>query len=112
MNAQIRQVYGLFIVLFALLVGFTSYWSVFDSEGLADNPDNRLALIEAQTIPRGRIFASDGQTRARGEPRRAARPDAHLRAPVPASAAASPIRSATRSSRTARPRWSSRETTS
>jgi penicillin-binding protein A len=61
-NAQIRQVYGLFIVLFALLVGFTSYWAVFDSEGLADNPDNRLALIEEQTIPRGRIFASDGRT--------------------------------------------------
>ena len=62
MNAQIRNVYGLFIVLFGLLVGFTSYWSVFDSEGLADNPDNRLALIEAQTIPRGRIYASDGRT--------------------------------------------------
>ena len=41
-NAQIRQVYGLFIVLFALLVGFTSYWAVFDAEGLEDNPDNRL----------------------------------------------------------------------
>lgn len=62
MNAQIRQVYGLFILLFALLIGFTSYWAVFDSEGLADNPDNRLALIEEQTIPRGRIYASDGQT--------------------------------------------------
>ena len=63
MNPQIRQVYGLFIVLFALLVGFTSYWAVLDANGLEDNPDNRRALIEEQTIPRGVIYASDGQTR-------------------------------------------------
>jgi peptidoglycan glycosyltransferase len=62
-NPQIRQVYGLFIVLFALLVGFTSYWAVLDANGLEDNPDNRRALIEEQTIPRGVIYASDGQTR-------------------------------------------------
>ena len=60
---QIRQVYGLFVVLFALLVGFTSYWAVLDAKGLEDNPDNRRALIEEQTIPRGLIFASDGKTR-------------------------------------------------
>ena len=63
MNAQIRQVYGLFIVLFALLVGFTSYWAVLDAKGLEDNPDNRRALIEEQTIPRGLIFARDGRTK-------------------------------------------------
>jgi penicillin-binding protein A len=62
-NAQIRQVYGLFIVLFALLIGFTSYWSVLDAKGLEDNPNNRRALIEEQTIPRGLIFANDGKTR-------------------------------------------------
>jgi peptidoglycan glycosyltransferase len=61
-NAQIRQVYGLFVVLFALLVGFTSYWAVLDAEGLEDNPDNRRALIEEQTIPRGVIYARDGRT--------------------------------------------------
>jgi peptidoglycan glycosyltransferase len=71
-NAQIRQVYGVFILLFALLVGFTSYWAVLDAEGLEDNPDNRRALIEEQTIPRGLIFARDGRTRIaenRGEQR-------------------------------------------
>ena len=62
MNAQIRQVYGLFIVLFALLVGFTSYWAVLDAKGLEDNPANRRGLIEEQSIPRGLIFASDGKT--------------------------------------------------
>jgi penicillin-binding protein A len=62
-NPQIRQVYALFIVLFALLVGFTSYWAVVDAKGLQDNPDNRRALIKEQTIPRGLIFARDGRTR-------------------------------------------------
>jgi penicillin-binding protein A len=62
-NPQIRQVYGLLILLFALLVGFTSYWSVLDAKGLQDNPDNRRALIKEQTIPRGLIFANDGHTR-------------------------------------------------
>ena len=63
MNAQIRQVYGVVIVLFALLIAFTSYWSVLDAKGLNDNPDNRRELIEEQTIPRGLIFARDGKTR-------------------------------------------------
>jgi penicillin-binding protein A len=63
MNVQIRQVYGLFVVLFALLVGFTSYWAVLDANGLENNPDNRRGLIKEQSIPRGLIFASDGKTR-------------------------------------------------
>jgi peptidoglycan glycosyltransferase len=76
MNAQIRQLYGLFALLFAILVGFTSYWAVVDAEGLEDNPDNRRALIEEQTVPRGLIYARDGRTllarnisRRRGETR-------------------------------------------
>jgi penicillin-binding protein A len=75
-NAQIRQLYGLFALLFAVLVGFTSYWAVVDAEGLEENRFNRRALIEEQTIPRGLIFASDGRTvlarnraRQRGETR-------------------------------------------
>jgi penicillin-binding protein A len=63
MNVPIRQVYGLFVVLFALLIGFTSYWAVLDAQGLEDNPNNRRALIEEQTNPRGLIFARDGRTR-------------------------------------------------
>jgi peptidoglycan glycosyltransferase len=62
MNRQIVQVFGLFVVLFAVLVGFTSYWSVLDAEGLADNPDNRRGLIAEQKVPRGLILARDGRT--------------------------------------------------
>jgi penicillin-binding protein A len=45
-----------------VLVGFTSYWAVVDAEGLEDNPDNRRALIEEQTVPRGLIYARDSST--------------------------------------------------
>jgi penicillin-binding protein A len=76
MNRQIAQLFGLFVVLFAVLVGFTSYWSVLDAEGLDDNPSNRRALIREQKIPRGLILAEDGRTvlarsvpRGRGEDR-------------------------------------------
>jgi penicillin-binding protein A len=61
-NAQIRQLYGLFAFLFAVLIGFTSYNAVVDADDLENNPGNRRALIEEQTIPRGLIYARDKQT--------------------------------------------------
>ena len=58
------------MVLFALLIAFTSYWSVFDAEGLEANSSNRRQLIEEQQIPRGLILARDGRTQlARSVPR-------------------------------------------
>jgi penicillin-binding protein A len=76
LNRQIAQLFGLFVLLFAVLVAFTSYWSVLDAEGLEDNPSNRRALIREQKIPRGLILAADGNTvlarsvpRGRGEDR-------------------------------------------
>ena len=38
-NRQIVQLFGLFVVLFALLVVFTSRWTVLDAESLEDNAD-------------------------------------------------------------------------
>jgi peptidoglycan glycosyltransferase len=61
-NRQIAQLFGLTVLLFALLVGFTSYWSVFDAKGLENNQANRRGLIEEQQVPRGLILARDGQT--------------------------------------------------
>jgi penicillin-binding protein A len=71
-NRQIVQLFGLFVLLFALLLAFTSRWTVFEASSLEDNPDNRRPLIEEQRIPRGLILASDGRTklaRSRGEGR-------------------------------------------
>jgi penicillin-binding protein A len=62
-NRQIAQLFGLTVVLFGLLIAFTSYWSVFDAEGLEANQSNRRNLIEEQRVPRGLILARDGRTR-------------------------------------------------
>jgi len=64
-NRQIAQLFALSMVLFAVLIGFTSQWSVFGAESLKDNDKNRRPLIEEQQIPRGLIKASDGQVLAR-----------------------------------------------
>ena len=71
MNRQIVQLFGLFVLLFGLLLAFTSRWTVFEASSLEDNPDNRRPLIEEQRIPRGLILASDGTViaRSRGEGR-------------------------------------------
>ena len=48
-----------------VLVGFTSYWSVFDAEALKDKQANKRPLLEQQQIERGRILAADGTVIAR-----------------------------------------------
>ena len=62
MNRQIVQLFGLFTLLFAILLAFTSRWTVFEASSLENNPDNRRPLIEEQKIPRGLIYAADGKT--------------------------------------------------
>jgi peptidoglycan glycosyltransferase len=65
MNAQVVKLFGLIALLFAVLIGFTSYWSVFEAEALQDKRVNRRPLLEQQQIKRGRILASDGTVIAR-----------------------------------------------
>ncbi len=65
MNKQIAQLFALSMVLFAVLIGFTSQWSVFGAEALKDNEKNRRPLIEEQQIPRGLVKAADGRVLAR-----------------------------------------------
>ncbi len=55
--------------MFAVLVAFTSYWTVLDAKGLEDNSANRRPLIEAQKVPRGLILARDGTVLARSRGR-------------------------------------------
>ncbi|MGI8460906.1 MAG: peptidoglycan D,D-transpeptidase FtsI family protein [Solirubrobacterales bacterium] len=68
MNAPIMRLYVLVLVLFATLVGFTSYWAVFQSDELQGRPDNRRSLIEAQGIKRGTITTVDGAVIAESIP--------------------------------------------
>ena len=60
MNRQIVKLFGFVVVLFAILVGFTSYWSVFDAKALKEENANKRPLLEQQQIRRGRILADDG----------------------------------------------------
>ena len=62
MNRQIAQLFALTVVLFGVLVVFTSRWTVFEAQSLEDNTANRRPLIEEQRNPRGLIYARDGRT--------------------------------------------------
>jgi peptidoglycan glycosyltransferase len=65
MNRQIIKLFGLIVVLFAVLIGFTSYWSVFDAKALREKTANKRPLFEQQQIQRGRILTADGTVIAR-----------------------------------------------
>jgi penicillin-binding protein A len=60
LNPSIVRLYVLVLALFAAVVGFTSYWTIFDADELRERSDNRRSLIEAQKVPRGTITTVDG----------------------------------------------------
>jgi peptidoglycan glycosyltransferase len=65
MNQPVLRLYFLVVVLFGLLVAFTSRWTVFDAEALRDNALNRRELLQEQKIHRGTIRSADGTLLAR-----------------------------------------------
>jgi len=69
-NRPIIRLYGFVAVLFALLVVFTSRWTVFEASSLRDNPLNARKLLEQQHIKRGEILAANGTVLARSLPSR------------------------------------------
>ena len=69
MNRQIVKLFAFIVVLFGILVGFTSYWSVFDAEALKEKNANKRPLFEQQQIPRGRILTADGTLIAKSVPK-------------------------------------------
>ena len=89
MNRQIVKLFAFTVVLFAVLIGFTSYWSVFDAEALKDKEANKRPLLEQQQIRRGRILAADGTVIARSVPKGRGDSPA-LRAPLPGRVALRP----------------------
>lgn len=69
MNTAIVRLFVFVLMLFGALVGFTSYWSVFEAEELRNHVANRRPLLEEQRIPRGEIRTADGVVVAVSEPR-------------------------------------------
>ena len=69
MNAQIIKLFGFIVVLFALLIIWTTRWTVIDATALDHNPLNSRTVILAQQIKRGRILADNGEVLAKSLPR-------------------------------------------
>lgn len=68
MNAQIVRVFGVIVVLFGLLIVWTTRWTVIEASKLNANSLNRLPLIADLRIKRGRILAADGTVLAQSVP--------------------------------------------
>jgi peptidoglycan glycosyltransferase len=64
MNRQIVRVFGLFVVLFTVLIVFTTRWTVIDAKSLRNNPLNDRTLVQELRIKRGRIVAGNGESLA------------------------------------------------
>ena len=65
MSSQIVKLFGFFVVLFALLIVWTTRWTVIDASALNSNSLNSRTLIAQLKIKRGRLLAADGETLAR-----------------------------------------------
>jgi peptidoglycan glycosyltransferase len=65
MNQPIVRLFGLVVVMFALLLAFTSRWTVFEAASLRGSPLNARGLLEQLRIDRGPILAADGTVLAR-----------------------------------------------
>lgn len=65
MSRPITRLFALFTILFAVLVAFTSRWTVFEADKLRANPLNRRELLEELRIDRGEILAADRSTLAK-----------------------------------------------
>ena len=68
MSAQITRLFAVIVVLFALLVFFTTRWTVIDASSLNNNSLNRLTLVSELKIKRGRILGNDGTVLAKSVP--------------------------------------------
>ena len=62
MNQPIARLFIVVLVMFGLLVAFTSRWTVFDASALRANPNNKRPGLEQQYIQRGQIVAGDQTT--------------------------------------------------
>jgi peptidoglycan glycosyltransferase len=51
--------------MFALLIGFTSRWTIFEASSLRANALNERGVLQQQRIHRGEILASNGKVLAR-----------------------------------------------
>jgi peptidoglycan glycosyltransferase len=61
-NKPIARLFSVVLVMFGLLVVFTSRWTVFDAGALRANANNKRPGLEQQYVQRGEIVARDQTT--------------------------------------------------
>lgn len=61
MNAQLRHVTVVALVLLAVLIGFTTYWQSWAAGDLANRQGNAVQLVTQLQIDRGTIYAANGE---------------------------------------------------
>jgi peptidoglycan glycosyltransferase len=64
-NRSIVRLFAVVILLFTILVVWTSRWTVFSATSLDNNPLNRLSFYASEKIKRGEILADNGEVLAR-----------------------------------------------
>jgi peptidoglycan glycosyltransferase len=67
-NRPVLRLFGLFVVLFGVLVAFTTRWTVIEAAALRDNALNKRELLAEQKIRRGTIRSAGGSVLARSVP--------------------------------------------
>jgi peptidoglycan glycosyltransferase len=65
MNRSIIRLFGVMIVLFTVLIVWTSRWTVFSATALNHNPLNQLSYYASLKVKRGQILADDGTVLAK-----------------------------------------------
>jgi peptidoglycan glycosyltransferase len=68
MNSSISRLFGVVLLLFALLIVWTSRWTVIDAAGLQNDKLNKLSLYASWQVKEGRILADNGDVLARSVP--------------------------------------------
>jgi penicillin-binding protein A len=61
-NAQIRSLFRLMAIGFAVLISMTAYWQIWAADSLATRQDNARLIYRQLEIRRGLIYASNGRT--------------------------------------------------
>jgi penicillin-binding protein A len=64
-SQPIMRLFAFVVLLFAVLVGWTSRWTIFQAKALRDNSLNKRPLFAALHVKRGAILSADGTVLAR-----------------------------------------------
>jgi peptidoglycan glycosyltransferase len=68
MNRAIGRLFAVLVLLFALLVAFTSRWTVFSATALQNNPLDKLGFYASEKIKTGDLLADNGAVLAKAVP--------------------------------------------